>query len=302
MNTESKSGFFSWKTIFFILAVIVFIFFRFENKGKPSLKDDSIAKISISTQITRGDNLVTKLEELRKNKKLHALIIEMDSPGGEVVPSFEIYESIRKFSEEKKPVVIVMKSVAASGGYLISVGGDYIIAHPTTITGSIGVVFIQPDLKDLMNKIGVKPLIFRTGKLKFSPNPSETTSEETKQMMMRVAEGTKKQFLDLVVSRRQIKDEKIIEDIANSGIYLGVDAKEIGLVDELGGIDQAIAWLKTQNINFPVENVNIREEEKSSLLKKLLSGNSMTPSEQLGKSMEKITEKISRSGMYLLYE
>jgi protease-4 len=298
MNNDNKSSFFSWKLVFTIAIFIIGGLMMRNKNHEVKIKHDAIGKILIDGPIMNEAKIVNKLEELDKNSKLHALIIEVDSPGGAVVPSFRIYEAIKKISDDKKPIVIVMKSVAASGGYLISLAGDYIIAHPTTITGSVGVISMQPDFSELMNKIGVKPLIFKTGKLKASPNPGEPINEDIKNMMATVMEGTKKQFLDLVVTRRNLKDEKIIADIANSGIYLGVDAKQIGLIDETGGVEEAISWLKSKKIDFPVQEIEIHEEDNSNLLKKLLH---TELNSNLMQALDKVAGQISMQGIYLLY-
>lgn len=302
MTTDNKFAFLNWKVIFSIFCLIFFGLYLYNKKTGLKLRHNSIIQFSIAGPITDNSDLIDKLETLRKNQKVRGLIVEINSPGGGVVPSFLLYESLKKFSEEKKPVVIVMKSLAASGGYLISLAGDHIIAHPTTITGSIGVIFMQPDIRELMNKIGIKPVVFKTGKLKASPNPSEDISEEARLMINKIAEGTKKEFLNLVIQRRNLRDEKVISDISNSGIYLGIDAKKIGLIDELGSIDQAITWLKANSFDFPIEHIDMYDNDKSSILKKIFG--SKTYNDTIGSlayATNKIASHLSMSGLYLWY-
>ena len=300
--SNDKESFFNWKIIFVVLSIIVMIFVFKDKTEHISIKSDSIGKILIDGIISDEKDLVTKLELLSKSPKLKGLIIEIDSPGGSVVPSYRIHDAIRKISDNGKPVAIVMKSVAASGGYLIATAGDYIIAHPSTITGSIGVIMYQADINGLMNKIGVKPLIFKTGKLKASPMIGEQITPEAQKMVETMLNGTKKQFMDLVLSKRKITDQKIIDYIADSGVYLGDEAKTIGLVDETGGVDAAIAWMKSKkNLNFKIQDINIKTKKKSSILDIVKSSMQNSNSEHINNILTNISDQISRKGIYLLY-
>ncbi len=301
MNND-KASFLNGKIIFVVLSIIIIIFIFKDKTEHISIKSDAIGKILIEGIISDEKNLVTKLEILSSIPKLKGLIIEVDSPGGAVVPSYRIYEAIRKISNNGKPVAIIMKSVAASGGYLIATAGDYIIAHPSTITGSIGVIMYQADINNLMNKIGIKPLIFKTGKLKGSPLIGETMMPEAQKMVEAILNGTKKQFMDLVVSRRNITDQKIIDYINDSGIYLGDEAKTIGLVDEVGGLDEAIEWMKSKkNLDFKVQDINIKTKKKSSILDIVRSKAQNSNSSHINNILTNISDQISRKGIYLLY-
>ena len=290
----------SKKTIFFIIIFIFALIFVIKNfSEKPLVLEDSIGKILIDGAIFDETELLETLELLEFNPKLHGLIVEIDSPGGAVVPSYRLYDKMRKIAN-KKPLVIVMKSVAASGGYLISLAGEKIFAHDSTITGSIGVIFFKADARELMNKIGVKSLIFKSGKLKASPNMAEGSDEDSNKMMEKTIFGVKKQFVDLVLKRRNITDEKIIADIENSGIYLGSEAKTIGLIDEIGGIEEAYTWIiKEKKINFPLRSIDIKDKRKDSLMKKILGSLSVDVD-----LFEKIQDQslIKRNGLYFMYD
>lgn len=301
-NEKDRASFFSWKIILVVLFILGAIFLFKEKSDHISIKTDSIGKVLIEGIITDEKDLVEKLKILSENQKLKGLIIEVDSPGGAVVPSYRIYDAIRKISDGGKPVAIVMKSVAASGGYLISTAGDYIIAHPSTITGSIGVVMYTADVTNLMDKIGVKPLIFKTGKLKASPAIGEKLTPDVEAMMDEILNGTKKQFMDLVLSRRNITDQKIIDDISNSGIYLGDKAKSLGLIDEVGDVDQAIEWMKSKkNLDFKVQNITLKVKKKSSIFDVIKSSTNNSNFDHLNNILNEISNQIKRKGVYLLY-
>jgi protease-4 len=295
-NSITKKGsFFSKKTIFFTIILIFFLIGVNSLSEKPLVREDSIGKISIDGAILDESDLLKKLKILELSNKLHGLIVEIDSPGGAVVPSYRLYDGIKKIAD-KKPVAIVMKSVAASGGYLISLAGERIFAHPSTITGSIGVIFFKADARELLNNIGIKPLIFKSGKLKAAPNPVEELSEDVSMMMEKTILEVKRQFIDLVLQRRKITDEKIISDIENSGIYIGTEAKKIGLVDELGGIDDGYNWIvKEKNLNFPLREINIKEKKNDFFMKRFFGSSSIF----------NVIEELSlfkKNGIYLIYD
>ncbi len=300
MNGCNKKPLINKKTIFFTFLLIIGFISGIRNfSEKPLVVEDSIGRILIEGAIFDEVDLLKKLEILEFDPKLHGLIVEIDSPGGAVVPSYRLYDGIKKIAD-KKPLAIVMKSVAASGGYLISLAGEKIFAHPSTITGSIGVIFFKADVRELLNKIGVKPLVFKSGKLKASPNPIEEVEEGANKMMEKTIFSTKKQFVDLVLARRKITDEKIIADIENSGIYLGVEAKEIGLIDELGGIKEAYEWIvKEKNLNFPLRDINISDKKKDFFMKKILG--SLSLDFQLSDQIQKLN-LLKKNGLYLMYD
>jgi protease-4 len=301
-NNSVKKPLMSKKTIFFIFILIFSFAIGIKNFAeKPILIEDSIGKILIEGALLDTTDLLKKLEILEFNPKLKGLIVEIDSPGGAIVPSYQLYEKLKKISK-KKPLIIVMKSVAASGGYLISLAGEKIFAHPSTITGSIGVIFFKADFRELMNKIGIQPLVFKSGKLKASPNFIEGSDKDSDQMMERIIFNTKKQFLDLVLERRKINNQEIIQDIENSGIYLGSEAKAIGLIDDLGGIEDAYNWIvKEKNLNFPLKEIDIKDKNRSSLIKKIL-GSSIAINNMNFDFINKNFILNRENGLYLMYD
>jgi protease-4 len=302
MKTDStKSSFFSWK--FFLILFLAIFGFKFFYESKKELKpvQDSIGKIVISGQIMDSTEINKILNDVLHDVKIKALIIEINSPGGAVIPSYEIYDQIRKISENNKPVVALMKSVAASGGYLISIASDHIIAHPSTLTGSIGAIFYSFDLSNLMDKVGVKQKIFRSGDLKALPSPGEKITPEANKILTHFAEETKNQFLNLVLEKRKITDTNIINQISRSAAYIGTDAKNIGLIDELGNIDAAINWLKSvKKIDLPIFEINT-DDKKNKIWRMLKSKLHLENTTDL--ILKNVIEKLNldkKGGIYLL--
>lgn len=263
---------------------------------------DYIGELHIQGMIMDDSDIIEKLDNLAKDNKMHGLIIEIDSPGGAVVPSYRIHNAIREIAKTK-PVSVVLKSMAASGGYLIATAADHIVAHPSTITGSIGAIFFSPDATELMNKIGIKPVIFKSGKLKAAPNPGEKITMEGEAMMNGVLFNIKKQFLNLVLARRNIQDPNFIKDIENSGIYTGEQAQKIGLIDELGNINEALKWINTKNnAEYSLREIHFKKENPG-LFSKIFGMTSKNQSTTL-EIAEKISDDLSLSlkGFYLLYK
>jgi signal peptide peptidase SppA len=149
-----------------------------------------------------------KLKKIIDDSHIKALLVNVNSPGGTVVGSEKIYNILRKISE-KKPVVIVMGTMAASGGYLISLGGDYIVSHNGTITGSIGVILQTAEVTELAQKLGIKFNNFKSGELKAVPNPTEKLTEEVRVAIMENIEDTYNFFLELVSERRNLPIEEV---------------------------------------------------------------------------------------------
>ncbi|MFN3813342.1 MAG: signal peptide peptidase SppA [Aquificaceae bacterium] len=228
-----------------------------------------IAVIKVGGAIINADPIVDKIEKARKDKSIKALVLRVDSPGGSVGASQEIYRAIEKFRESKKPVVVSMGNVAASGGYYISAPADYIFANPGTITGSIGVIVQHTDLRELLNRIGIRTTAIKTGKFKDILSPFRELTEDEKKYIEGIIEDSYNQFLSAILKHRsgKIKEERL-RSIADGRIMTGLMAKDVGLVDGIGNLEDAIDKAK--------ELANIKEarvfymEEKKGLLRNLL--------------------------------
>jgi protease-4 len=188
--------------------------------------------------------IVSQLRKAARDEAVRAVVLKIDSPGGTVTASDLLYEEIREFRERTGvKVVVAMMSVAASGGYYVALPADHIVAHPTTVTGSIGVLFVQPKVAGLMDKIGVEVEVSKSGEMKDMGSPyRQSTGEETR-IMQDLTEKLGKRFTDLVAEHRKLDVDRL-EDAASARVYLGGDALDLGLVDSLGSPKDAIAKAK----------------------------------------------------------
>jgi len=182
------------------------------------------------------DAVRKELEKVRDDSMFKAIVIQVNSPGGDVSACEEIaYE----MSKVRKPIVISMRSVAASGGYYISAKADKIVALQSTLTGSIGVISEIPNLNGLLDKIGVKMEVIKSGKYKDMYSGFAELTPEERALVQKTNDQMYEQFIDVVAEGRHLSKEKVRE-LATGQTYTGLEAKQLGLVDELGGIQTAI--------------------------------------------------------------
>jgi len=210
-----------------------------------------------------------RLEKAAEDKRVKAVILRLDTPGGEATASDILYNEILKFKQKNKiPVVGLMMGVAASGGYYIASACDYVIAHPSTVTGSIGVISIFPNLEELFSKIGIKMNVIKSGEMKDSGSAFRDMTEDEKKIFQAVIDEFYQRFLEVVHLRR--KDSLSLEEIkklADGRIYTAGQALELKLIDEVGYFDSALkktfslASLKDANViaytYYPSRKTNI---------------------------------------------
>jgi protease-4 len=206
-------------------------------KGKVQL-GEKVALVRVTGVILDSTSVIEELKEHSKNRSVKAIVLRVDSPGGGVAPSQEIYEEIIKIKEKKK-VVVSMGSVAASGGYYISAPADMIVANPGTLTGSIGVIMEIPNVSDLMEKIGVKTQVVKSGRHKDMASVFKTMTPEEKEILQTVLDDVHDQFIAAVAEARGMEYEAV-RKLSDGRIFTGRMAKELGLVDELGNLQDAI--------------------------------------------------------------
>lgn len=194
----------------------------------------------------RETNLVasvsTRLEKARQDKDIRAIILRLDSPGGEVTAANIIYEEIKRFRQDTgKPVVALALSLATSGAYYIAAACDSIIAHPSTITGSIGVISLFPDIHSLLEKIGIKVNVIKSGRHKDSGSPFRPLSQEEERLFQNIIDELYQQFLEVVLQGRQgrINRQKLLS-LADGRIFTTSQALAEGLIDKIGYFQDAL--------------------------------------------------------------
>lgn len=222
--------------VLFALAVLVSILAVLFQKNLPV--GDRIALIRIEGPIIDSKETIDEMKDYVKDASVKAIVLRIDSPGGAVAPSQEIYEEVRKATAKKK-IVVSMGSVAASGGYYIASPATKIVANPGTLTGSIGVIMEIPNVEGLMNKIGVKTEVIKSGQHKDIASVFRGIKKEEKEILQNVLDNVHDQFIAAVAEGRKMVLEDV-KKIADGRVFTGEQALKVGLVDELGNLEDAV--------------------------------------------------------------
>ncbi len=197
-----------------------------------------IGLVEVRGMILDSRETVRQLRHFLKKDDVKAVVLRVDSPGGVVAPSQEIYEEVKRFAAKKK-IVVSMGSLAASGGYYISAPATLIYANPGTITASIGVIIKLSNIESLMDKLGIKSTVIKTGKFKDSGSPLRQLTAEDRAMFQSVIDSTHNQFIRAVASGRKLPEEDV-RRIADGRVLSGEQALALKLVDRLGTLQDAI--------------------------------------------------------------
>jgi len=201
---------------------------------------DKIAVIEINEVIESSDYFVRQLIKYGDDSSIPAIVLRINSPGGAVAPVQEIYNQVLKVREEGTYIIVSISSIAASGGYYIASAADTILANPGSLTGSIGVIFSYFTFEALMDKIGVNLEVVKSGDLKDVGNISREMTQKEREMLQAAIDDTYNQFVMAVSEGRNLDIDRI-EELADGSIFTGNQALEFGLVDKLGGFEDAIA-------------------------------------------------------------
>jgi len=225
-----------------LLGVVMAVILQFFGPSSSLAFGDKIGVIPIKGPIMDSGPIVSQLLDFKKDKGIKAIILRIDSPGGGVGPSQEIYREVRKTIKTKK-VITSMGSMAASGGYYIASATNKIVANPGTLTGSIGVIMEFVQLQELFKKIGVSLEVLKSGEFKDIGSPHRKMSERDKEVIKGLISDVQSQFVSAVARGRSLSREKV-QEIADGSILSGAKAKELGLVDVLGNFQDAVDLAK----------------------------------------------------------
>jgi protease-4 len=234
--------------VLFIAVVIVGAAAFFGRRGGFTGAGNYIARVTIQGLIRDDEERVEQLERLGQSTAARAVIVHVDSPGGTTAGSEQLYDAIVRL-KERKPIVIVVDGLAASGGYITAIAGDHIVAKQTSLVGSIGVLFQYPNFTDLLDKIGVKVESIKSSPLKAAPSGFEPTSPEARAAIESIIKDSYAWFRGLVQDRRHLNDDEL-QAVADGRVFTGHQGIGLKLIDELGDERTGIAWLaKEKNIN-----------------------------------------------------
>jgi len=246
-----------------------------------------VGVIEVSGAITEAEDTLERLKQFREDDTIRAIVIRINSPGGGVGPSQEIYSEIRKTIPTKK-VVASLGSVAASGGYYLAAAANGIVANPGTITGSIGVILGYTDLQEVFRKIGLAPVVIKSGTFKDMGSPLRAMSKEEQAILQGFVDKIHQQFVQAVAQGRNM-DIAAVAQLADGRIYSGEEALGLGLVDRLGNLTDAIEWAGRLGGIEGDPNVVYAREKTGSFLKYFLEST-------VKAVMEQVTTSVSGGG------
>jgi protease IV len=249
-----------WRLITIIVAVLAALSMFDKGSRFSPIQADYIARITIADIITDDRKLLELIDNTADDSHAKAVLVWLDTPGGSALGGQEIYLKLLKLSK-KKPVVAVMRTMATSAGYLAALGADHIVAREGTLTGSIGILLESFEATELAEKIGIKPIVIKSGPNKAAPNPLEKMTTEQGAVLQAVIKDFLDWFVDTVAERRKLP-RNVVEALADGRVYTGRQAMKSKLIDELGGEDEAVAWMsKTKKIDASLEIRDVKPEK-----------------------------------------
>ena len=266
ISPERKKTTLTKKSLLFVLVLLAFV-------GVSTIAtewmiqqgtDNRIGIVDIIGVIQSSQNIIKQIKSFRNNKHIRGIILRIDSPGGAVGPSQEIYDEVLKTRKSGKIIYASMGTLAASGGYYIASAADQIFANPGTLTGSIGVIMAFSNAQGLLEKIGLKPEIIKAGKYKDIGSPTRSMNQIEKSLLQNVVTDVHQQFIEAIANGRGMSIAEITK-IADGRIFTGRQAYSLKLVDQLGGLQATIGQLAAKAGIIGAPNV-IREKPNTGLL------------------------------------
>ncbi len=227
-----------------IFFVLLFLAYSLTGGSRSSSKlsvvgQNKVALVKLEGVLLSSEHIVEELNDYAEDSSVKAIVLRVDSPGGGVVPSQEIYNAVKHARQEGKKVVVSMGSVAASGGYYVAAAADLIVANPGTMTGSIGVKMEFANIEKLLEKIGVKGMVVKSGEYKDVGSPFREMTEKERLLLQGVIDDVQTQFVMAVVEGRKLSEAEV-RAIADGRIFTGQQALRLKLVDQLGDLEYSI--------------------------------------------------------------
>ncbi len=268
-----------------IISVVALFFL---GKGDSAFEfGEKVGVVEIKGVIADPKSVISQLKRFRKDNDIKAIVLRIDSPGGGVGPSQEIYAEVKKTTGLKK-VVASMGAIAASGGYYVGAAADHIMANPGTITGSIGVVMEFANAQELFQKIGVSAVVIKSGDYKDTGSPLRKMTPEERRLLEDFVGNVHQQFVTAVAEGRKMSEETV-RTFADGRIFSGQQAHELGLLDSLGNLEDAIALAAEMGGIKGEPSVVYAEKKKFSLLEFILGS-------KLAGTLDRITSAALHSG------
>lgn len=209
------------------------------ERGELGLGGGRVALVEVQGLIVSAEHVVRELEEHLEDSSIRAVVVRVETPGGVVGPSQEIHDAIARVRARPKPVVVSMGAVAASGGYYLAVAANHIVANPGTLTGSIGVLMQLAEVEGLLRKVGIHFEVIKAGRHKDVGNFARPMTPEERAILQGLLDDMYDQFVTAVATGRRLPQATVL-GLADGRVYSGRRAKELGLVDSLGGLEEAV--------------------------------------------------------------
>lgn len=252
--------------VFFLFSVFLANFLGFNGRTSHSNK---IAVINIENIISRSTDVVRQIKKYADDNSIKAIVLRINSPGGSVAPSQEIYSELLKIRKNSnKKVITSMGNISASGGYYIACASDKIVANPGTLTGSIGVIMAFSNMEELMGKIGIKSEVIKSGKYKDIGSPVRKFTEEDRRLLQELIDDVHDQFVNVVAKGRNL-DIQRVKELSDGRIFTGRQALQEGLVDKLGSLEDAIEMV-AKMVHIQGKPKIVSEKKEKNIFFKLL--------------------------------
>ena len=259
-----KNSLIKWRFLTIIAIFLLIITSSGSKIFKREPNVDSIYRISLDSIILNGMFAEDKIQKIIDNDNIKGVVIKCNSAGGDIVESEKMYNLLRKISI-KKPTIVSIEGVCASGAYLISLASDYIISYNTSIVGSIGVIVEAYEITEMAKKMGINLTIYKSSSLKSGLNPLEKISPDVDMVVSQQINDIYDYFLNIFIERRKIKLSDA-QEIANGQTYTGRQSLDFGLIDKIGGTDEIKEYFKLNNIDYDslkIVDYDIRNDEYS---------------------------------------
>lgn len=223
-----------------VISLIVLTGIKYSTQNDISDAGEKVGVIEVKGYIADPQETIQDIRRYREDNSIKAIVLRIDSPGGGVGPSQEISREVQRTLQDKK-VVASLGAVAASGGYYIASAASGIVANPGTITGSIGVIMGFTDIQGLLQKIGITPVVVKSGQYKDIGSPVRSMTDTEKTILQTFSDQVHRQFITAIAEGRHLEYDKVAT-VADGRILTGENAHELGLVDRLGNLEDAITW------------------------------------------------------------
>lgn len=264
-------------TVIFVFGGMFVMFFVFAFIALASMSDDPfdlgtgerVGVVEVVGPIMESKEIVANLRKFRKDKSIRGVVVRVNSPGGAVAPSQEIFQAIKRVGESK-PVAVSMGSTAASGGYYVSLGADRIFANPGTVTGSIGVITQIFDVSGVLKMVDVEVNTIKTGPYKDAGSPFRNMNLKDEVHFQQLIDDVYEQFVGDIATARDLKKDSV-KKLADGRVFTGRQARELSLVDELGSFHDAVGWVADQ-ADMEGEPKVVYPPKDSSFLDELVRG------------------------------